>query len=77
MLSTCMEIQDVPEDWKVVCIVSVYKLRGERNEWGNYEGIRILRIPGMLYDKVLVSRLAELKRVAEQQGGLKRRSSWM
>ena len=48
----CIEIEVVPEDWKVACFMQVYKRRAERSEYMNFRGIRTLNIHGKAYGKI-------------------------
>ena len=59
IFNKCMESGAVPADWKVVCIVPVYKGKGDRRDCANYRGINILSIPGKIYGRVLISRVIE------------------
>ena len=65
-----MESGAVPEDWKVACIVPVYKEKCDRRHCANYRGISILNISGKLYRRVLINRVIEStkEQVAEEQG---------
>ena len=60
-------------DWKVTCIVPIYKGKGDRSECRNYRGIIILSITRKIYGRVLISRLIEItvEQVAEEQGGFR------
>ena len=49
ILNKRMESGVVPEDWKAVCIVPVFKGKGDRRDCANYTGISILSIPGKIY----------------------------
>ena len=46
-----METGVVPESWKVMCIVLIYKGKGDKREWSNYRGITISSIPGGIYGR--------------------------
>ena len=55
-----------------MCIVLVYKRKGDRRECANYRGISMLSIPGKIYGRVLISRVIKYERtVAEDQGGFR------
>ena len=49
IFNKCMETCVVPEDWKMACIVQIYKGKGDRREYANYRRICILSIHGKLY----------------------------
>ena len=72
-----MESGVVPEDRQVVCIVSVYKGKGDKRDCANCKGIGVLSIPGKIYGRVLINRMIEStkEQVAEEQGGSKIRGS--
>ena len=44
----------VPEDWRSVVIVPLYKGKGERNECKNYRGISLLSMVGKIYTGSLI-----------------------
>ena len=37
------------EDWKAVCVVPLYKGKGDRRDCANYREISTFSIPGKLY----------------------------
>ena len=39
----------VPENWRYVVIVPLYKGKGEKNECENYRGISLLSVVGKIY----------------------------
>ena len=47
----------LPEDWRSVVIVPVYKGIRERNEGKNYKGISLLRVIGKIYAEILIDRV--------------------
>ena len=73
IFNKCMESGVVPDDWKVGCIVPVYKGKGDRRDWTNYKVISILSIPGKIYGRVLINRMIECtkEQVAEERGGFR------
>ena len=68
IFNQCMESGVVPEDWKVACIVVVYKGKDDSRDCANYRGISILSIPEKYMDGVIESRKEQ---VAEEQGGFR------
>ena len=54
IFNNCIESGVGPEDWKVACIVPVYKGKGDRREC-----VSILSIPGKIYGRVLIFRVIE------------------
>ena len=44
----------VPEDWKPVAIIPLYKGKGERTECSYYRGISLLSVVGKIYVRTLV-----------------------
>ena len=47
----------MPEDWRSVVIVSLYKGKGERTEWKNYRSISLLSVIGKINAGILVDRV--------------------
>ena len=50
-----MEAGAVPEDWRVACIVPVYKGKGDRGGCANFARINILS----KLEKIVISRVME------------------
>ena len=48
----------VPEDWRSVVIVPLYKSKGEMNEFKNYRTISLLNVVGKIYAAILVDRVS-------------------
>ena len=57
IFNKCMESGVVPEDWKVACIVPVYKGKGDMKGCANYRGITILSIRSKIYGRVLITKV--------------------
>ena len=69
ILNTCIGISTVPEDWNIVCIISVYKVKeGDRNKWETHWGVSILNIPGRVYGMILIGRIAERTKEGNREG---------
>ena len=47
----------MPEDWRSAGIVPLHKSKGERTEYKNYKGIRLLSMVGKIYARILVDRV--------------------
>ena len=64
----------VPEDWKSVVIVPLYKGKGEGTECKNYRGISLLSVVGKLYAEVLVDKIHKVtvSLIDDEQRDLKR-----
>ena len=60
----------VPEDWKAVCIVPVYKEKGDIGECATDRGLSMLSIMVKIYGRVLLNRVIEntKEQVAEEYG---------
>lgn len=50
----------VPEDWKGVVIISLYKVRGDKGECKNCRGISLLDAVIKLYDRILIDRVQKI-----------------
>ena len=65
------EIGFVLEDWRSAVIVSLYKGKGERTEFSDYRGIRLLLIVvGKIYVGILVDRVHE-GMIDDEQGSFR------
>ena len=47
----------VPMDWRVACIVPLYKGKGDKCECRIYRGISLLSVVGKLFGRVLIKRV--------------------
>ena len=50
----------VPEDFRSVVIVPLYKGKGERMECKNYRGISLLSVVGKIHTEILVDRVRRM-----------------
>lgn len=63
-----MEGQNIPEDWNLAYISSIYK-KGDKKVCGNYRGISVTSSIGRLYGRILKKRIeAEYQEIEEQNG---------
>ena len=64
----------VPVDWVIVCMVSLYKGKGDMYECSNFRGISLLSVVGKVYGRVLINRIRDKTEnvIAEVQGGFRR-----
>ena len=63
----------VPEDWRYVLIVPLYKGKGERTESKNCRGIGLLRVVEKIYAGILVNRVRRMTEglIDDDQGGFR------
>ena len=63
----------MPEDWRSVAIVPLYKGKGERIECENYRGISLLSVVGKIYPEILVDRVRRVTGglTEDEQGGFR------
>ena len=69
LLNGYFESGCVPRDWRSVCIVPLYKGKGDFRECGSYRGIRLLSVLGKVYGKVLIEKVIECTEGAIGGGG--------
>ena len=62
IFSRCMETGVVLGDYKVACVVKVYKGRRDRSQCANCSNIRILSILGKIYERVWISEVVVRKK---------------
>ena len=57
-----------------MCVVPLYKGKGDKLECSNYRGISLMSVVGKLYGRVLINRVMRLteERVGEEQGGFRK-----
>ena len=63
----------MPEDWRSVVIVPLYKGKGERTECKSYRGISLLSVVGKIYEGILVDRVRRMigGLIDDEQGGFR------
>ena len=73
LLNVCLSSGRVPSDWKVGCIVPLYKGKGDPLECRNSRGISLLSVPGKVYGRILIERVIENSdgQVGEEQSGFR------
>ena len=49
MLNVNFDMAEVPIDWRGVCIVLLYKGKGDKYDCSNFRGISLLSVVGKLY----------------------------
>ena len=52
----CWTEETLPQDWKLVEVVPLYKSKGKRSECGNYRGISLLSVPGKVFASIILNR---------------------
>ena len=77
LCNMAFESSVVPEDWRCVVIVPLYKGKGEKSECKNYRGISLLSVVGKIYAGILVDRIHRVTGglICDGQGGVYIRSS--
>ena len=59
LLNTCMKQCKVPEDWRTVIIIPIWKRKGDAQDTGKYRGITLLSHIMKLLERILDKRLHE------------------
>ena len=74
LLNVCMSSGRVPSEWKMGCIVPLYKGKGDPLECRNSRGISLLSVPAKVYGKILIRRVIENSegQVGEEQSGFRK-----
>ena len=64
----------MPKDWKIGCIVPLYKGKGDPLECKNNRGISLLSVPGKVYGRILIERVIENSegQIGEEQSGFRK-----
>ena len=77
LILMCWRQGIVPQEFKDVLIVPIYKNKGDHRDCNNYRGISLLAIAGKIMAKVIQSRLAQLAEevLTESQCGFRRERS--
>ncbi len=64
----------MPIDWTSVCVVPLYKGKGDKYDCTGFRGISLLSVVGKAYGKVLIKRVREGTEgvICDEQGGFRR-----
>ena len=60
VLCQCWQEGAVPQDTRYSNIITLYKNKGEKNDYNNYRGISLLSIVGKVFARVILMRLQKL-----------------
>ena len=74
LLNVCMSSRRVPNEWKIGCIVPLYKGKGDPLECKNNRGISLFSVPRKVYGRILIERVIENSegQVGEEQSGFRK-----
>ena len=77
LILRCWEQKSLPQDFKDVILVPIYKNKGNHKDCGNYRGISLLSIAGKMMAKIIHERLARIAEsvLTESQCGFRRNRS--
>ena len=77
LIQKCLEQKCLPQDFKDVLIIPIYKNKGDHKDCGNYRGISLLSVAGKILAKVVQNRLSTVAEAAltESQCGFRRNRS--
>ena len=77
LISECWLQRTVPQEFKDVLILPIFKNKGDHRDCGNYRGISLLAIAGKIMAKVVQSRLSKLAEdvLTESQCGFRQKRS--
>ena len=77
LIVKCWQEGMVPQEFKDVMIIPIYKNKGDHKDCSNYRGISLLAIAGKIMAKVVQARLAKLAEriLTESQCGFRRERS--
>ena len=56
IVNKCWTGENLPQDWKLAEVVSLYKSKGKRSKCGNYRGISLLSVPGKVFVSIILNR---------------------
>ena len=79
LFNVCFRENRGPEDWKIACVVPLYKGKGERLECNNYRGISLLSVVGKAYGRLLIKRIRDVTEgvIGDEQCGFRRERGCM
>ena len=74
LFNVCWKKGKVPQEWQVVCLVPIYKGKGDRTECGSYRGISLMSVVGKLYGRIIEERCRRKTEnlIGEEQGGFRK-----
>ena len=77
LISECWLQRTVPQEFKDVLILPIFKNKGDHRDCGNYRGISLLAIAGKIMAKVVQARLSKLAEdvLTESQCGFRQERS--
>ena len=78
LLNRIKELKDIPEQWNLVKIVTIYKKKGSKKELKFYRGIFLTIVISKIFEKLIKARIEEhLKQINLLQAGSRHcRSEW-
>ena len=47
----------IPTDWKRGLVVPLWKGKGDRQDWNNYQGVTLLSVPGKVFARIILDRV--------------------
>jgi len=79
LFNVCFKENRVPEDWKIACVVPLYKGKGDKLECNNSRGISLLSVVGKAYGRILIRRIRDATEcvIGEEQCGFRRKRGCM
>ena len=74
LLNIYFMLSIVPVDWVIVCMVPLYKGKGDVCECSNFRGISLLSVVGKVYGRISINKIRDKTEnvIAEEQSGFKR-----
>ncbi|CAG9826945.1 unnamed protein product [Diabrotica balteata] len=68
LFNKCLKEQNIPDDWNVGYINSIFK-KGDKRKCSNYSGITVINSVGRLYGRIIKEkRESEYEDIEEQNG---------
>jgi len=75
MLNQTVHNKDIPQDWKIGEILSIYKGKGQKGKCSNERGITLSSNLGKTYERIVDERIKKSVKISDYQGGGKKGSS--
>ncbi len=57
LLNTCIETNEIPDEWKLGLVTPIFKNKGSNEDMNNYRGITVISPISKLFEKILAAQI--------------------
>ena len=69
LMNAILETERMPEDWRESTLVTIYKGKGDIQDFGNYRGIKLMSHTMKIWERIMDARLRQNVKISEEQFG--------